>query len=300
METEKRRSFALAATIILVILLSVGWFLWENYIGYGSINVIGQAPFEVQVENGEIFSCETSPCTIKQRTGRQIIVINKGTLEAEVESVLVKLWKNVEVKIEFEFDPYILEAPNYEPSLIAESNNEYRMIFDTSVQMQKLVDEANKEIVFFPERLDSPKVFASKKSALILSQDGNYRVDIQGETRKSIGEISVKDGKWSPDGRYFIFDSEDEKLLVLHPDNEISQLDFEVTSQEVSWSTDNQIIFFVDTNQVYLFKPETDSLEIVSYYGTEGEAVPKNLYIEPDLSSIYFTVGKKGYRLVLK
>lgn len=298
MDVEKRRTASLATLIVLIILVASGWFIWANFLAFGNIHVIADAPFTVETDDGEIYNCNSSPCSIKQKTGRQNIIIYKEGLSDEVESVLVKIWKDSEVVVTFDFEPYVLEAPSYNPAIIPSTQRNYKLIFDPSINMQKLLDEENQTIIFFPERLTNAKIFASENSALILSPDGNYRVDIQAKTRKSIDSLDIEAGKWSPDGSHFMFMDAQDQIFVLDAKNDVMQLDLPASFLEIHWSHSNELVFFQGDDQINFYDSQGQLLDVIDFFAAEGS--PENLYIEPDNSSLYFTIEDQGYRLVLK
>lgn len=298
MEDEEKRSNLLAILLIVLIVLIVAWFLWANFFGKGILNVTSEAPFEIQNEDGKTFSCEQSPCSLELKTGRQFITASKAGFDPIVESILIKAGKTIELNIDFKVDPYLLEAPNFDPSIIPRIGRNFSLEFDEAKQMQKLLDEEGSLVVYFPEPLNDAEIFASKNSAIILSSNGNYRIDVKGKTRKRLGDIYFSDGKWSPDGSYFLL--ENNGLWVMKPDNTYTKLDFNVALDSSSWSSDNRLIFFQPANQIYIYDAQSGGLEVIDYSGADGDPQPDSLYIDPNMESLYFTVGEKNYRLVLK
>lgn len=297
MDEEKRRSAGLGTILVLIVVISAGWFMWANLLNFGKVQVYAETPFSVETESGEIFVCAQSPCEIKQKIGRKNLVVSKEGLDSEVESVRFRLWRTVDLEVEFDFQPTLSEVDSYEA---IDNSLQLELEYRASSDLQALVDEDGDDILFFPEVLTNPRIFASDKSALILSPDGNYRVDIQGKTRNSIAPLDIFQAKWSLDGTHLLFQSEENgPLSVLDQESEVIEFISEQSFEQLHWTADNQLAFLGEGTTLHFADLTGEVVEIIDFI-LDDELQPENLYMQPNGAAAYFSASGQAYRLMLR
>ena len=295
MEAEVRRNFALATILGLVVLISLGWFLWSNFLNFGTLQISGPAPFSFS-EEGEVLQCAESPCEIELSAKRHTFIISKEGFDSVVETVLIERGKTTEISADFKLNTYIQEAPDYQPA-IPETPN-YKLVFDEGSQTQRLLGDGNEVLIIFPERLTSPKIFASKNAAIILSEDGNYRIDLKAKTRKLIEELEIGQGLWSPDGQYFAFVKDDvQGFFVFGPENDLEGVTGEVDFESFSWTSDNRLLF-MEGKELKMYNPKIEITSSLHYFVDFDDV--SNLKGGPGLDSVFFKSGEQGYQLILE
>ena len=86
MEGENKRTKWLSLILIMVVITSVGFFMW-NFIDRGTINFVGETPFIVEDHKGMRYECDQSPCEIKMRTGYKYLDFYKEDYDSFEETI---------------------------------------------------------------------------------------------------------------------------------------------------------------------------------------------------------------------
>ncbi len=326
-EVRRQRGMRNFGIIIgLVILMSVFFFLW-GFINRGTISITGMTPFEVEVHGGETFECAQSPCEISQKRGHKNLIITKEGHKNIITSAKVRLWRTVDVEVEFSLSPEITEA-----EALPEQTGEvlYELIEDNETFNQKLVESKDSEkrtIVYFQNKVDNAQIFGNKDYALIASEE-SYFVDIRLKQRQRLNGIDLRDikgGKISKSGHYFIYSEENStnlKLLKLE-DNSIKELLLMIEIPHTAWIYNDGMVFVTkqkyslqgndqEGNQLItpmegfsstkftfgIYNPDTDSYSIIESFSgiTEG---PDDLIPTINGRTIYFQSGGEYFKIEL-
>ncbi|MEK7673498.1 MAG: hypothetical protein AAB373_06465 [Patescibacteria group bacterium] len=332
MDRDKKRTLALGILIALAILLSVAWFLWGNLINRGTIAVIAEAPFEVEILGSGGFDCPTSPCEITQKIGIKDILITKEGFQAIITSVDVELWSTTDLKLNFELVPGF-EKVQESPILEADEVVEYKLVYDSKSGRQKLIladDTREKAIVYFTTQIQKAKIFGHKNNVLILDQDRKiYLVDSRFNQRKIINNQDLKfinEGHWSPDGKYLIFLKKNSDFFwVFDTEKEsVEQLDLRKNFTNFTWNSYSQIIFVSSQNfasegfngirfsqddpaltnsavefTFAAYNPADNSYKKLATF-TETDKLPEQLMSLNNTGELYFKSGDQDFRLILR
>ena len=323
MEDENKKSLAFTILILVVIVVSVGVFLWGAFINRGTIRFIGPTPFSVEIFGLEKFTCEASPCETSQKIGLQDLVLRKEGYRTLVTEVKVRLWRTVDFNVELEVIPHLENSTAF-PTV--ESESKYELIFDINKNRQKLVlsNDINEiPIVFFPLALKNAQLFASDKYVFISTVKASYKVNVRSKTSQKLlaRNLDILDGKWSLDGKYFIYSSSGSpNLSVIDTEkNSILPLTINSTIDQVEWIYNNKLIFISDQNyreeanyQIKLLNSKSVSEFTFAGYDPESGIykkiesfselafVPEKIIATTNGQTIYFQSGEEKYKLVLK
>lgn len=319
---ESRRMRAFAIIVILIIVLAILLFLWGTILNRGTLRIIGEAPFTVEIFDGETINCTLSPCEIKQKRGIKDLIIRKENYETLVLSATVKLWRTVDFPVQFKLTPQITKAENWPDD---SDYVEYKLVLDTRNGMQKLIradDDRGIPIVYFPDSLTEAKLIGSAGFVLAVSDEDIYKVNVQSKTRQKILAADFKgvtDGKWSLDGKYFAFTVEgSDYVWLLDNTDKTMKLNLAVTADQFAWTYDNSLIFVTD--QAYkseaggvalLSEKSPDSFTFGFYYPdknsytrietfSEISSMPTQLTTTASGNAVYFRSGEENFKIILE
>lgn len=328
MDTDKKRTLIFGILIGLAIIGSVIYFLWGNVINRGTLKIIADAPFHVEIFGVSQHDCLISPCGIKLKSGPKDLIISKDGARTLIAEADIKLWRTTELSLNFDLLPTVIEIQNIpEEEIIPE----YDLVFDGKAQMQKLVgldDPTKTGIVYFPQTLDEYTIVHGKNAVLVIDdskpEGEGYIVNVKDNTREKIENsdiINFEDGKWSPDGKYMVFKKNDSTYLwILNAeDKEIEQLSLATGLDMTSWIYNNYLIFI--SNQAYssendveitllaqealtgytfgIYNPERN---IIGKIGNFAEIIrmPEKFISTASGEAVYFQIDGKKYKINLK
>lgn len=328
MEIEKKRTIFFGSILALAILGSVIFFFWGNVINRGTIKLIGDAPFKVEVYGITNQDCPTSPCLVKTKSGYKDLAIRKDGFRSIVTSATVKLWGTVEVPLTFDIIPSI-EATDAIPD--SQKKLEFDLVMDRGNNMQKLINKSNissEALAYFPKPIRKFQIIGGKNSALILdlnSQDNPaYIVNFETKKREEISQkdlVDLVDGNWSNDGKFLLFTKKNSnKLWLLSVSTKnISQLQLSTGIKQTSWSYSDNLVFVTDQaystiaeNEINLLDSKAENGVTFGIYqasigkyepiGNFSEilSLPDELIATSNGNTIYFKSDKKDFRIILR
>ncbi len=316
MDREKRGALAFGIILGLIIIGSAFLFLWGTYLNRGTIVISGDTPFQVLTIDGKTTLCSTSPCKIVQKSGlKDFILIKEGYRSISTE-VVVKLWREVEMKADFEINPYIQQTEVF-PGI--EKEITYEIVFDKEKNIYKLADSKDpqkKAIIYFQKEITSPLIFGSQSAALVVDtskENSAYKVDTVLFEREKIDNFdfrNIEKGTWSNDGENFAFSlNASDSIWVLNKENIVSELSIKKENSIYTWAYNGNLLFVTNQNtetgevtSIYSFveyDPLTSSYQNVGTF-SEVTALPNLLIPANNGGIIYFQIGEIKYRLILK
>lgn len=325
MDIEKRRLLFFGGLIVLLILLSVGYFFWGTVFDRGTLNFIAQPPFTVEKLGGELLKCENSPCEMKLRSGTNQLVFRKDGYNSVIQDVDVKLWSKTDFEIPFEIIPQITLAEKFPQT---EKDYEYNLKFDDKYNKYKLVEgNDNIALVYFNSEVKNPLIFGNKNYVFVLERVNSnkttvYRVDLRAKKRDSFDFLKIMEaakGTLSDDGNYLVFsDEEEENFYVMNfKDQKVFPLSFKLDLSQASWRFENELVFatrqnfsgtkFLETQGDTLifvsYNPQKDSLSALAAFNVKEiglEDLPEKIYTASNGQILYFKLGNDNYKLLLK
>lgn len=334
MEVEKKRAIFLGGIIVLAILGAVGYFFWGSLINKGTIKIYGPAPFKVEFFNltkGEV-ECPMSPCEIEKKAGIKNMLITKEGYESVITEADLELWKTVEVRVDMKIVPKIEEVTDMPEKA---ERLKYKLIYDERAHMQKLVkaeDKMETAITYFPKELKNPKIFGGENGVFITDVDeygqSAYKINLSDKNRENIENWqfrNVKEGYFSGDGKYFVFEAlNSDKLWIVDDENAVKELNILSDIYQVEWGRNNTLVFV--TKQIYepsggldeggrtyinltdeesttnflfgIYSADESMYAKVTDFAGAGVA-PKNLIVSGG-GEIYFQTGEKFFKIILE
>ncbi len=332
MDREKKKTIALAVLLSLAVITAIVYFFWGNFINRGTLRVVVEPPFTVEIFDNAIIRdstlCETSPCLIKQKSGLSDLLIKKDGYKSLLTEVDIKLWRTVEIYPQLLLIPHIEETDSL-PQV--KENTQYVLVTDEEVGMQKLVkkdDKNSNAIVYFKPPLKDSTIIGDKNFAMIIEQTlqnpSAYIIDIANSKRTFLSDEeleNINDGLWSNDGKYLVFSKTDSPYLWTFERETglITQTLLQVSLTHVSWALEHDLIFVTDqtyqTSNDDTFKPLTEkSLKDITfgiykaknqsytYIGSFGEIgrLPDKFIPLTNAQAIYFSLDEKNFRIFLR
>ncbi len=320
MDSEKKRMIALASIIILLIFSSIAYFIWANFLGASRLTITAKAPFTVEILGEKTYNCDESPCKIKTGNGAKTLLIKKEGYEQTIKNVNLRPGESEEVNIEFKIVPFLSKAANF--PTVGEGTS-YTLVMDSNNGMQKLVDESDNlasAIVYFQKQIQNPQIFSSKNTVLIIEKNSTspkaYKVNTLTKSRELIEADfgNITDGSWSPNGKYFLFQTPDSRKLQLMKENgSIVELNLYSQGNIYTWTYSNTLLF---VSQQDIGAVDTEVLETISYgsyiFGeyhpeenlytkiktiTEIPEMPSVLIPTSNMKVIYFQAGGENLQL---
>lgn len=320
MTKKSKRIIFLSMIVLLPLLL----FVYRDWVFKGKISITAELPYEVDIPGMEPLHCETDPCEISLPAGIYDLIFTKPQHRSVITTFEVNSFQTTEKNIYFQILPRILDV-NSSPEL---EEKEYELLIDQLTGFQKLVlasDENSLPIVFFKRPLTSPRLITSTNHVLIISEDGNYLVDLRKKSRERvILDLSiVEQGEISLEGEYLFFKHRNGSFWVLDFANErLLALDLTIEFDQAAWVEGGRLAF-VSNQQFSNIGISNGLLDIIelnfnpaanylfAYYYPQYDiyqkiAEPFSLEAEPRFilptssgSEIYFEIGEKVQKLVV-
>lgn len=316
-QREKRKMLFFGGIIALIVAVSVVYYFWGNLINRGTIIFTGNAPFSVEFfERGETFDCPNSPCKITQSMGVKSFSASKEGYGSIVENVNVKLWGTVEESIDFAITPHFEKVDQY-PEITEQA--EYKFVFDEQRQMQKLVkidDQTETAIVYFPRKIAQPEIYGVGNIVLVIDKAEKsppaYKVDVKNKSKQLISDslnlTNMTSGRWSSNGKYFVFSLlRQPGLWLMDSNNNVKEINANADVQQTVWQ-DNRLLVveknvtddgeFIGYSFGYYY-PDKDVFDPISLDQTLQDR-PQNLVSVNEGKEVYFQAGESIYKLTLE
>ncbi len=311
--------WSIIALVILVLIFG------RSLIFTGKIVINSTPPYDVEIIGKEIVQCTENPCVIRHGSGVIDLYLRKPEYQSVITRVDVGIWQKTPLNIEFKPFPKLLSAASMPET---KEIPEYSLETDTGNGMQKLVNsESSEAIVYFSRSLNDAQLFGDNNFVLAIDSDRQaYKIDVKVNKRSAvnIGVINIVDGKWSLDGRYFVFQEKDSQFLGLL-DTEVGvswKLAINSTLDQVSWVSGGRLVFAsnqafsseveptisgnslnflgAEKGENYVFGFYHPSSNFYEEFGDFSEVVesPTNVTPTTSGSEIYFQSGEKILRII--
>ncbi|MFA5947577.1 MAG: hypothetical protein WC806_01210 [Candidatus Gracilibacteria bacterium] len=333
---ELRKDLAKVTILVLAIVLPVGYYFWGSLINRGTLMITAKVPFTVMIiinNKEQKIACDILPCKIVQKKGIKNMLIEKEGYNSKFISEMFLLWRTKEITVDLTLIPHVESAEDFPEE--SSSNFFYDIVNDENSKMQKLVntqDPLKKGLIYFPNKILSPKIFGDKNAAIIIDEGKKsftaYKVNLINGKKTLISDenlIGIENGKFSRDGKSFAFVKTTEpNIFVMDADNKITKLSAIADLERISWGFDGGLIMATRQEKTSVSKTGnyTDYVELLNeipdgkyhfviYHMDENSltsipareeilGVPKNLVPLSNGASMYFQTGEANYRIILK
>jgi hypothetical protein len=317
-QEEQKVNFRRFAVIGLIIFLAAFYFVWQNFLNFGTLEIYGDIPYDVLVFDDQNYTCEIQPCELKMDRGEKSLSFYKFGFEAESQSVEVPLWSTVSTRVNFEIKPYmekitvITEEPQYP------STKEYELKYDEKTHNYKLAasNQTNTQPValsYFPNKLESPIIFGSDDAVLIIEQDEQkeenqiYFIDVESKSRYEIGTISrftkILAAIPSFNGEYFLLqtqNTEEETNYWLVDSARLSEIETDAFIGNIHWTLHAELVTMHQEENSWIFeKFSAENLTKRQLLKTnEFVDKPSEFFPSQTARKLYVTAGEQSYEIV--
>jgi len=312
MDDRKKQIIAFISLLIVILIFSIGYFIWNLIFNYGTLEIKGITPFSVSTEKKDIL-CEEIPCTIKLNPGSYILNLKKEGFLDEKLSVSIKRWQTESEIIHFSEIPKISFSQSYPVKNI----KSYILEIDSSSGKQILIDSADKfkrPLFFFDDKIESPLILSGKNHVLLIEQAKQkraYFLDLNEKSRTKIDNIfpeNIIGATLSENGRYLVFSTKDsDNYIIWDKDFGIRKCSLKIIEVIFDWNADNKLFLLTSKNPIdnittgtgkYLaeYDPEKDLLIPVYYFANFPET-PTEIVSTSNMKAIYVKT-KDAYYLI--
>lgn len=319
-EIEEERKLYWRRILIVgaVILFAAFYFVWANYINFGYIEVVAQAPFSVNVIGEKEESCSVSPCRIKLTRGEKFIDVSKVGFTAEAVEEEVILWDTKTIKPVLKLEPYIRKIEEISEGKVTSEEVAYKFIYDVSHNNYAIVkegDEYNLAVSYFGGKLQKPFLIGSNSAVLAVEniQNGKaFYINTITKERKSLAKpfTAVAKASVSPNGKYFILETREKNIFAANQSgftmiNELKEI------KKSYWTLKNTLVIWYEqsitdddgiTTVKYVFEEYNPAdLNQRTLFTTDtmiGELAPRNIKVSDKTNTVFFDSGEEKYEIV--
>lgn len=243
-------------------MLGIGYGVWNGFINKGTIAIATSAPFSAQIDTDPVFTCSSSPCEFRVKTGSHSVAVKKDGYSDYTKLVDVSMGNTTELRIELE--KIVRVQVMSEEFVVPKIENPFVLQIDKNTGLQAVVKKSkdikmdDEVIAYFSRPFESPKIQTNVDQSIVWITDKGkisssiYKVDVQKKSRMLVHETKDKIRGIVP--------SESGKVLAVVLGNQVeivnigekntttiilkSTLDSE---KFFAWKNDN-IFFYVDHN----------------------------------------------------
>lgn len=329
MDRERKKLLATGIFFGVVLLVLVVFFFFGERINSGTLIVEGEAPFTIEVFQGDAYQCPVSPCILKMRSGRKNFIISKSDHKSILTEARIRRWKETLITASFEINPQLVRAESLPQK---PHDREYKLIIDSKNGQQKLVDIKDpraRALVYFQDAIKNPAVIGGEKSALVIGENSAYRVDLENKSRARVDNEKLQGiaaGNWSVNGKYLVFARPDSaRLWLLNEKNEVVETSLEVGLGQTAWAYDNSLVFVsgqAANPAAMVGKYGEDYIELLDAKSSAGfnfgfyhpdensytkigvfsqiTSLPQELMSSANSQIIYFRAGAENFKIILR
>jgi hypothetical protein len=315
---ERKTNFRRFAFIGIVIFLAAFYFVWQNFLNFGTLEIYGDVPYDVMIFDDQNYQCEIQPCELKMKRGEKSLSFFKPGFEVDSQSVEVTLWHTTSIRVKFEVSPSMEEITVITEDPINPSTKEYKLEYNNQTHNYKLVasDQTSPQPIalsYFPNKLESPIIFGSDDSVLIIEQDEQkeenqiYFIDVESKSRYEIGTISkftkILAAIPSFNGEYFLLQTqtpEEEINYWLVDSDKLSKIETEASIGNMHWTLHAEIVMMHQDENSWVFeKFSAENLSKRQILKTnEFVDNPSKFFPSPTAKKLYVTAGDQSYEIV--
>jgi hypothetical protein len=306
MKIENKNLLIAFATLLLCGLVIV----WMYPLNKGMVEVTASVPgFSIAIQNTAV-ACETSPCTLKFKTGTYTLRVLKEDFVTYEEEIKIKRFKTISVKAELKkinklvavegIPAFVQSRPklSYPPDISfdftltpAWNNSASALLYlEKETGLLKLYEAGVSKVI---STLKSPagslsvKWAPGKEKALLLGETEAYLIGIpEGSRIKMPLSFKITAALWDPAGAKIYLNDEEGTLYRLEG-TKIETMPAKTNLNLSTWMDENRLLTLTQENfgaSLDLLNPETGDRQTLLYQGNL-----KASEIQYDLT------GKKAY-----
>lgn len=314
MDDSQKRNFAFGILIAVLIISSIFFFLFTNFLNKGTIQISENskisAPFSVFEQKSGMHICEQLPCEFKVFAGNKDLLFQKNAYKDKTITTKVSFLRTSTIDLDMNIEAYLelsdlkLETPS----------NPYRLISDEKTGIQKLVNlksPIQEAIAFFPDKVENPEYFNSENFLLILDKNKKpILINIVNGEKLYIDSIfqNASDIVISSDGKFFAFNDKEKGTIQFYKTQNKELHDTEIQSQ-------NSKFIFSSDNDLFIVKSDWSKGDYPFYIGKifssdfsseniyEDDAIPERveqIFVTESGQDLFIKTKTNLYRLVLK
>jgi len=249
-----------------------GIFLWAFVLNKGTLVIVSEVPFISEID-GEVQSCESGRCewTLTPRF-YEVILTRVGYQEERLE-VIVDRWKQQEISVDFELEPYLVE---FRAGDLPDVTSQFVQLRPQN-SGHVLEDLDDQRVITTFDTLESPKLIEGALYSFVLDTSRLFFVDHDlGRRRRLFDEtVEVLDLVTSASGSravLFIFQEGLESVWQWHSDREeLDLLNLPLMAKFVQWKLQQSNVLYAimpsDADDLGLFDEVLETIQIgdISY-----------------------------------
>jgi len=257
----ENRNIALYVLVGLIV-LGIGYGVWSGFLNKGTIAITTTAPFSAQIDTDPVFTCSSSPCEFRVKTGSHSVAVKKDGYSDYAKLVDVSMGSKTELNVELE--KIVKAQVMSEKFVMPKIENPFVLQVDKNAGLQAIVKKSgdpkvdDEIIAYFSRPFESPKIQTNTNQSIAwISDKGRasssiYKVDVQKKSRMLVYETK--------DTIRGIVPSESGKVLAVILGNRVDlvkigekntttiTLNSTLDSEKFfAWKSDN-VFFYVDHN----------------------------------------------------
>ncbi|MBI2634189.1 hypothetical protein HYW82_00780 [Candidatus Peregrinibacteria bacterium] len=327
MDKEQKKAFAIGIFAFTVIAIGVIFFLFGDRILRGKLEITAETPYSVEIFDGGIYKCLSTPCVMDLSYGTKDLLLKKADHKTIIAEAKIGIWKTEKLAFEFEINPQITRAESLPETL---PKKEYRLV-EAKNGMQKLIeagDDRGLAIVYFNPPLKNSRIIAGEKTALIMEDTAVYKIDLEKKSREIVENrefLDIVEGNWSPDGHYLVFTRKGLPNLWLFDGLKVFETDLNIGLNQTAWAYDNSLVFVTEQGagtavesgkygNSYInilaekspagfifgfYHPDENSYTKIDTFG-EIPSLPQGLIPSATGHIIYFQAAGENFKIILR
>lgn len=321
MNDDQKKTLFFGIILGTIFVIAVLYMIFNAFLNKGTIALIGDAPFLVEIVGGEQITCQISPCEITAKKGYANLIIAKEKYGTIVKEVEFKLWQTQELLLEFVLIPQIESTTQ---SLPPDQYYNYSLVYDDNEHLYKLVadaDHSKRPIVYFAKEIKNPKIFGGKQAALVMGENGIYKIDTISQTKIQISNenydlTGIVSGHFAEKSDNFAFRLvSSPNIFVLTGDNEIKRTELIADRSLTVWTYNDDLLFLtdqkLDTSSIPLpdvsaegfyigrYSPKNDTYMKIKIF-PEIKQKPKRAIITSNGRFIYLETESGNFKISLE
>ncbi len=261
----------LVGTVTVALCAAV--FVWIVVLDKGTLTVVGETPYSIEVDGGNLKvsekkNCSSDRCSLSVPKGDYEVTLTKTGYFDESRSVSILRQQATTLEVAFTFIPTVESLGNLEtvPQTLALSFEEedpseaFTFEWDATYEKQHLVytdpetDEST-TWAYFDRTLTDPLVIPHPdlEKALVVDREGGahslYLVDGVNFERSYLGALmNVEDAEWNIDGSMVLVKTADSLWLVTIEETSLMEWALAIPLGKVVWDGEGRLVFATDEN----------------------------------------------------